>query len=450
MNVLTLLELAAAMDGDRVALGSRSYAELLDLAARAGTLLGQDPGRPVLYADVAAPALPVAFLGAAWAGRPFAPLSYRLAPERLRALVEAQAPATLIDPAGFLDAVAAAPPAAGRWPEDPDLPALLLHTSGTTGAPKVAILRHGHLTSYVLETVEPMTAEPDEATLVSVPPYHVAGMVALLTSLYAGRRIVQLPSFDPAAWVELVRAEQVTHAMVVPTMLHRILPLLENPPGLPSLRHLSYGGGRMPLPLIGRALELLPGVDFVNAYGLTETSSTIAVLGPGDHRAGRKLGSVGRPLPGVEIEIRDGQVWVRGPQVSGEYADRAAGGDGWFATGDAGRLDDDGYLYVEGRLDDVIVRGGENLSPGEIEDALLAHPEIEDVAVFGVPDDQWGEVVAAAVVLRAGAGLTEDDVRAWVAGRLRSSRAPAVVRFLPELPRTDTGKVLRRELRATT
>jgi acyl-CoA synthetase (AMP-forming)/AMP-acid ligase II len=293
-----------------------------------------------------------------------------------------------------------------------------------------------------------MSADRDEATLVSVPPYHVAAMAALLSSLYAGRRIVQLPSFDPAAWIEIVRSERITHAMVVPTMLHRIISLLEESPGIPSLRHLSYGGGRMPLPLIERALALLPHVDFVNAYGLTETSSTISILGPAEHRERRKLGSVGQPLPTVEVDIRAGQIWVRGRQVSGEYVHgRATDDDGWFATGDGGRLDEEGYLFVEGRLDDVIVRGGENLSPGDIEDVLLANPDIEDAAVFGVPDEQWGEVPAAAVVVRDGAALSADDVRSWVAERLRSSRAPAVVHFVPDLPRNDTGKVLRRVLR---
>ncbi len=492
MNVLILLELAATMDGERIALGEGSgrlsYAALLDLAARAGELLRADAERPVLYADVASPALPVAFLGAAWAGRPFVPVSYRLADERLRQLVRAQAPAMVVcgEPVAqrldgladidcvqvedFLQTLASTKAADYRWADDGEVPALLLHTSGTTGTPKVAILRHSHLTSYILETVAPMSADRDDAALISVPPYHIAGIAALLSSLYAGRRIVQLPSFDPVAWIELVRSERVSHAMVVPTMLHRILPLLEGSPGVPSLRHLSYGGGRMPLPLIERALELLPGVDFVNAYGLTETSSTISILDPEDHRralAGtteqerQRLGSVGRPLPTVEVEVRGaddaprvrgdrGQIWVRGPQVSGEYVGRGAiPGDGWFATGDGGWLDDAGYLFVEGRIDDVIVRGGENLSPGEIEDALLASPDIRDAAVFGVPDEQWGEVPAAAVVLRDGAVLSADDVRSWVTARLRSSRAPAVVEFLAELPRTDTGKVLRRVLRDT-
>ena len=201
---------------------------------------------------------------------------------------------------------------------------MLLHTSGTSGEPKAAVLRHRHLTNYVLGAVEFLGAGEDEASLVSVPPYHIAGISAILTSVYGGRRLVQLPSFSPDEWVFIARREGITHTMTVPTMLSRILDELDpatngDGAGLPSVRHLSYGGGRMPVPVITRALSLLPGVDFVNAYGLTETSSSIAVLTPDDHREAlasddphvrNRLGSVGQPLPSVEITVRgrDGEV----------------------------------------------------------------------------------------------------------------------------------------------
>jgi acyl-CoA synthetase (AMP-forming)/AMP-acid ligase II len=258
--------------------------------------------------------------------------------------------------------------------------------------------------------------------------------------------------------------------MVVPTMLARILDVLgEDSQGLPNLRHLSYGGGRMPLPVIEQAMALLPHVDFVNAYGLTETSSSIAVLGPQDHRDAlaatsqpvrARLASVGRPLPTVEIEIRDeagqpvsagtpGEIYVRGDQVSGEYTSKAGtDGAGWFATNDGGWFDDDGFLFVSGRMDDVIVRGGENLSPGEIEDVILGHPAIRECAVVGVPDTQWGETVAAVVVVHDGAAVTAEELQRFVNQQLRSARTPTIVEFRPELPYNDTGKVLRRALRA--
>jgi len=228
--------------------------------------------------------------------------------------------------------------------------------------------------------------------------------------------MIQLHQFSADAWVETADRGGATHAMLVPTMLGRVLDVMERRAvSLPKLRHLSYGGGRMPATLIERALERLPHVDFVNAYGLTETSSTIAVLTPDDHRTctasddpavRRRLGSVGR--------------------------------HGW--------MDDGGYLFVEGRLDDVIVRGGENISPGEVEDVLRLHDAVADVAVLGVPDDEWGEKVVAVVVTRTpveGQALSD-----WVRARLRSTKAPEQVRFRDALPYNETGKLLRRRLKA--
>jgi acyl-CoA synthetase (AMP-forming)/AMP-acid ligase II len=319
---------------------------------------------------------------------------------------------------------------------DPESIAVLLFTSGTTGEPKAAVLRHRHLASYILGSVECLGADETEAQLVAVPPYHVAGVTAVLSCLYSGRRIVYLPAFDAEAWLTTVTSESITQAMVVPTMLGRVLRLMEDHgTSCPSLRHVSYGGARMPLEIIERAMKLMPEVDFVNAYGLTETSSTIAVLTPDDHREAvsstdpavrRRLTSVGRPLPTVELEIRDadgkalppgevGEIYVRGEQIAGEYLDRSVlTDDGWFPTNDAGSLDADGFLYLEGRLDDVIVRGAENLSPGEIEDTLLAHPAVADAAVVGIPDSEWGEAVGAAVVLDDGAHADVEELQAWV------------------------------------
>ena len=491
MNVTMLLEMAADGLGDRVAFGPRSggmsFLQLLERSRRVGAWLAPQPVERVGLVDVNSPAVPITLFGAAIAGKPFAPMSYRLGDDQLRAMLARTAPAVVIvgdgvaeragDVAGvqpvhrqqLLDRAAAGDGAAPAWAADPDGIAVLLFTSGTTGEPKAAVLRHRHLVSYVLSTVEFMGAGPEEASLVSVPPYHVAGISAILSSVYSGRRVVQLETFAPDAWVETARREAVTHAMVVPTMLNRILDVLERDgSALPALRHLSYGGGRMPAPVIERAMTLLPEVDFVNAYGLTETSSTIAVLDPDDHRAAfasddpevrRRLGSVGRPLPTLELEIRaadgrraavgtSGEIRVRGEQVSGEYL---GGGreldDGWFATRDGGHLDAGGFLFVEGRIDDVIVRGGENLSPGEIEEALLSHPAVAEAGVVGLPDREWGELVAAVVVLNDRGRPSATELQDWVRARLRASRMPARVEFRAELPYTETGKLLRRVLR---
>ena len=492
MHVGMILEMAADSLGDRVALGSLdgglTFAALGQRARRAGTLLGAAPGDHVVLVDENSLAVPIALFGAAIAGKPFVPVSYRLADDRLRAIVERTTPAFVIAGEGVaerlegIDGIEITSREAflascedesveetDGWGCDPEAPAVLLFTSGTTGEPKAAVLRHRHLASYLITSLEFGSAGDDEATVVSVPPYHIAAVASVLSTTYTGRRVVQLPSFDPDAWVQAVRGEAATHAMVVPTMLNRILDVIDRDGGgLPSLRSLAYGGGPMPRPVVERAMALLDGIDLVNAYGLTETSSTIAVLGPDDHRAAfasadpmvrARLGSVGRPLPGVEVSIRDadgtelpagevGEIWVRGDQVSGEYVGRSGtDADGWFNTRDAGRLDDEGYLFVHGRLDDVIVRGGENLSPGEIEEVLLDHPAVAAAAVVGIPDVEWGERVVAAVVPQLGASVDEDELRDHVRGVLRSARTPERIKVVDELPFNETGKLLRRVLR---
>jgi acyl-CoA synthetase (AMP-forming)/AMP-acid ligase II len=224
----------------------------------------------------------------------------------------------------------------------------------------------------------------------------------------------------------------------------------------------------MPLELVERTLRDMPQVDLVNAYGLTETSSTIAMLTPDHHREAfasddpavrARLGSVGRPLPSLEVEVRGedeaalpagekGEIWVRGEQVAGEYVGRTVlTEDGWFRTRDSGWFDAHGFLYIEGRLDDVIVRGAENISPGEIEEVLMAHGAVAEAAVIGIPDAEWGEAVAAVVVLHPGTAATEGELQDWVRTRLRSTKMPCVIEFRDELPYSPTGKLLRRVLR---
>lgn len=492
MHLSVLLEMAAEAAPERVAIAAPganlTFVELLQRSQAAATMFAQRR-RPVGLVDENSEAVPIALMGAAFAGVPYVPLNFRFSDRRLAALVRRLGPAIVVHHRSVLarigdiegvewlereeligsTASAGAPPTAGQ-PADPDDVAVQLFTSGTTGEPKAALLRHGHLASYVMSTVEFMAAAPDEATLVSVPAYHVAGITVVLSSVYTGRRIVYLPVFDPEAWVKTAAAERVTHAMVVPTMLGRILDVLERTDErLEGLRHLSYGGGRMPRPVIERALRLLPETDFVNAYGLTETSSTIAVLGPEEHRAAlaaddpavrRRITSVGRPAPSVKVEVRNdhgrvvgaetiGEVWVRGEQVSGEYVGFDARVDGWFPTRDRGFLDEDGYLFLDGRTDDVIVRGGENISPVEVEEVLVAHRDVLDAAVVGVPDMEWGEALTAVVVVaRAGIEPDPDELRSWVRAHLRSSRVPTTVEFREELPYSETGKLLRRVLRA--
>ncbi len=492
MHVPLLLEMAGQALGDRVSVGGAAdgmSAEQLDLAARrAATFFATAGVERVVLVDLNSVAVPICMFGAGYAGLPFVPVNYRLTDDQLRAILVRTSPAIVVTGEGMADrigeidglqlisrpdllAICAAdtePEVAPLVTDSAEDIAVLLFTSGTTGEPKAAVLRHGNLTSYILGTVEFAGADPDDAALVSVPPYHIAGVSAILSSVFSGRRLVYLESFEPATWVDTARSEQITHAMVVPTMLGRILDDLdERGLELPALRALSYGGGPMPQALVERAVQRLPKVDFVNAYGLTETASTISVLGPDDHREAiasddpavrRRLGSVGRPIPTVELTVRGpdgevlgpnerGEIWVRGDQVSGQYVGRDDRTDGWFHTRDAGEFDDAGYLYVHGRLDDVIVRGGENLSPGEIEYALLEFPGVAEAAVVGIPDTEWGERVVAAVVLDDDAHVDEAALRDHVRAKLRSTKTPERVQFRESLPTNETGKLLRRVLR---
>ncbi|GAA0617727.1 hypothetical protein GCM10009547_20020 [Sporichthya brevicatena] len=476
MHLTMLLDMAVDGFGDRVVVGRRDGGltprQLQSLAQGGARLVTEQKADAIVYLAVNGPAFPVALFAAAYAGVPLVPVNYRLGAEQLDGILARHPDALVVADAGtgltpdqFL-AAAAQEPADVVTAEGP---AVVIYTSGTTSAPKGVLLRHENLVSYVFGTVEFAGADEDEATLMSVPPYHIAGVSNVLSNLYAGRRVVTLPAFDPGEWLATVRAERITHAMVVPTMLARIMAGSDDR-SVPSLRSLAYGGAAMPPQVIEAALRAWPDVDFVNAYGLTETSSTVAVLGPAEHRAAiasddpevrARLHSAGRPVPGVEIEIRDdagavvapgtpGRIWIRGEQVSGEYAGSGSAVDerGFFDTRDSGRLDAEGYLFVTGRVDDTIIRGGENIAPAEIEDVLLRHPAVADAAVVGVPDPEWGQRLEAVVVPARDVEPDAEALRTHVRSTLRGSKTPDRIVFRSELPRTPTGKLLRREVLA--
>lgn len=488
MSIALLLEMAVSGDPDRLAVVDRvtrlTTSELNQLSSGGAGVIGAAGVQHVAYVGTGGALLPLLIFSSARAAIPFTPLNYRLSKAGLQQLIgRLPAPLIIADPE-YVELVAGAGKRvmtseeftqAGRYGEpveafaDPDDVAIVLFTSGTTSAPKAVELTHGNLTGYVTGTVEFGSADADDAALVCVPPYHIAGVGAALSNLYAGRRIVYLNKFDPREWARLVRDERVTTATVVPTMLDRIVAELEaSATDLPTLRTLAYGGSKVGLPLVRRTIALLPHVGLVNAYGLTETSSTIAVLTPEDHRTAhgateeavaRRLGSVGRPVPGIEVEIRDengavlppgqtGELFVRGPQVSGRYTGIGSVLDaqGWFPTRDAAMLDDDGYLFIGGRSDDTIIRGGENIAPAEVEDVLVEHPDVHEVVVVGVDDPQWGQIIVAIVVPEPGAEPDVEELREFVRKTLRGSRTPDRIVFRDHLPTTATGKVLRREI----
>jgi acyl-CoA synthetase (AMP-forming)/AMP-acid ligase II len=482
MNISGILELAVALAPERrIATDAERTLTIADLDACARRAAGAIEATaahagPVAFLGINSAAVPVGLFAAALSGRALSPLNFRADRRLLTHFVEDLEPSLVICDdqyrASLEEAVDGRVPILATpalWagaepvyaPAGSDDPAVILFTSGTTSLPKRVILRHRHLTSYVLNTVAPASEALSAATLIAAPPYHVAGVANLLTSVYSGRRMVYLPGFDAENWLRVAREQAVTSAFVVPTMLHRIVERLREGDAAPEhLRTLSYGGAPASRTLVEDALRLFaPETGFVNAYGLTETSSTIALLGPDDHRAAisstdpavrARLASAGRPVPGIEVRIEgheEGEILLRGPQVSGEYGQTGAtlDDDGWFHTGDVGRLDAGGYLHIAGRLDDMIIRGGENISPLEVEDALLAHPAVSEAAVVGVPDVEWGQCVEAVVVLEATVG--ESDLTAYARERLPGFKVPRRIHVVDELPRTDLGKLQRSKVR---
>ncbi len=488
MSISLLLEMAVSSNPDRTAVVSGDLRlttqQLSDLADRGAGVIAASNAGHVVYVGTGGVMLPLLIFSSARAGRAFTPINYRLSGEGVQSLIDRLPEPLVVADERYRESVSSSYHqvlsseeflATARSAEpfveylDPDSVAILLFTSGTTSLPKAVELSHHNLTSYVTGTVEFESAASTDAALICVPPYHIAGVGAALSNLYAGRKMVYLPIFDAEEWVRLINDESITTATVVPTMLDRLVTVLESGDyQLPSLRNLAYGGSRVGLPLVRRALELLPGVGFVNAYGLTETSSTIAVLTPDDHRAAqaatdakfaKRLASVGQPVPGIELQVRDddgnvlgpgqsGELFVRGEQVSGRYTGVGSVLDenGWFPTKDIAVLDEDGYLFVGGRSDDTIIRGGENIAPAELEDVLIEHPQVRDVAVVGVDDPQWGQAIVAVVVPMPGADPDAGELREHVRNALRGSRSPDRVVFRDELPTNATGKVLRREI----
>lgn len=354
--------------------------------------------------------------------------------------------------------------------------AILMYTSGTTGRPKGVPLKHSAFVRYVLDNVDPASPEVEERNLLTVPLYHVAGMQAMLAAIYGGRTLVIMRQFEVKEWMETVQREKVTRAMLVPTMLKRVI---EDPDfsqyDLSSLRVVTYGAAPMPFEVISKAIRVMPWVRFINAFGQTETASTITALGPEDHiidgteeekekKLKRLSSSIGRPLPDVEIRIVDeegrvlppfqvGEIWARGPRVMNGYwrdeekTKQVLTTEGWLRTGDMGWMDEDGYIYLAGRADDMIIRGGENISPEEVENVLHSHPKVKEAAVIGVRDAEWGQVPRAIVVLREGEVATEEEIIEYCRSKLAGYKRPRSVIFVDALPRNPMGKVLKKVIR---
>ncbi len=352
---------------------------------------------------------------------------------------------------------------------------ILMYTAGTTGFPKGVMLTHNSFSIYVLENVSPPDPESTEKNILTVPLYHVAGTQAVMSAIYGGRTIVMERQFDAEEWMTLVETEKVSRAMMVPTMLKQ---LLDHPNfkkhNLKSLKVITYGAAPMPLEVIKKAIDSFPGASFINAFGQTETASTVTALTAEDHNLTgtpeqkekklKRLSSIGKPLADVEVKIVDeegktlgpgevGEILIKGPRVMSGYwkdkekTDKTIDKEGWVHTNDMAYRDEDGYIFLAGRSTDMIKRAGEWISPEEVEAVLQKHPKIEEIAIIGVPDEEWGEVPLCVAVLKDGTTCTPDELMEYCRVALASFKRPRSVVFVRELPRNPMGKILKKQLR---
>ncbi|MEA2143917.1 MAG: hypothetical protein QOI64_2347 [Solirubrobacteraceae bacterium] len=489
MQVAAVIRRHAALRPDAIALrhGDRelSYAELHERSSRLAQALsaaGAGEGTRVAYLDRSAPEIVELLFAAAKVGAVLVPLNWRLARPELAAIVaDAQAPLLIagrtyaevatglgVDVVmvgegyeGWLAAHEAEDPGHRGDPGDV---VVQMYTSGTTGVPKGVLTTHANLATTA-RTSERWAFDERSVSLTPLPMFHIGGIGWAYCGLWQGATTVLVSEFDPERVLDVIEHQRVTNAVLVPTMLQ----LLCAVPGAaardyPALRSIAYGAAPITTPVLKAAMRTF-GCPLIGLYGLTESTGGVVALEPSDHEHEHLLRSAGRPYPWVEMKIIDpvtdapararevGEVWLRGPNVTSGYFNRPAETaaaltpDGWLRTGDGGFVDEAGYLFLTDRVKDMIVSGGENVYPIEVEEALAHHPDVADVAVIGVPDPHWGEAVKALVVARDGAQPAPDDLIAFARSRLAGYKLPRSIDFVDGFPRTPSGKVLKRELR---
>jgi long-chain acyl-CoA synthetase len=484
-------DVAAIRQGDR----ALTYRELDERSNRLAQVLlaaGAGPGTRIAHLDRSAPEVVELLAAVSKVGAVAVPLNWRLAPVELtRIVADAAAPVLIAGPAfaGVAAEVAAGVPQpleiigvgddyearlASADPTDPGCrgepgdPVVQMYTSGTTGVPKGVLTTQRNLAAATLN-VPAWRFDAGSVSLTPLPMFHIGGIGWAFLGLSQGATTILVADFEAATVLDLLESARVTNAVFVPT----ILQLLTAVPGAAerdysALRSIAYGAAPITTPVLKAALRTF-GCPLFGVYGLTETTGGVVQLDPDDHDPDgpRKhlLRSAGRPRPWMELRIVDpesghelprgavGEVWMRGPNVMAGYANRpdetaaALTPDGWLRTGDGGYLDREGYLFLTDRIKDMIVSGGENVYPVEVEEALSQHPAVAEVAVIGVADERWGEAVKALVVTRPGAVTSAGELVAFARGRLAGYKLPRSVEFVDDLPRTASGKVLKHQLR---
>lgn len=433
------------------------------------------------------------YIAAARMGAVMVPIGWRLAPREIAYILADTEAKLLFADADFIDT---AHQVAGEMPADPEVieaeaarmaaggfepaaytppgphdPVLQLYTSGTTGNPKGAMLSNTNLlglrNAAVAEGLDWQFYEPGDCMLVAMPCAHIGGTGLVNIAVASGVRSLVQAEFSPVGVLEAIEAGA-THMFIVPAALQMVV---QHPRAattdFSNLKYLMYGAAPMPLELLKEAVRTMPTTKFLQAYGMTETSGTISILPPDDHslEGNQRMRSAGKACPGVGIEVRGpdnvevprgeiGEVCIRSPSNTQGYwklpeaTAKTIDADGWLHTGDAGVMDEDGYVYIQDRIKDMIISGGENVYPAEVESAIYGHPAIAEVAVIGVPSAKWGEEVKACVVAKPGMEIDEADVIAWARERIAAFKAPKSVDVIPLMPRNASGKILRRELRA--
>ncbi len=367
-------------------------------------------------------------------GAALLPLSPRLTASERAGIVEAEEPIADLDDPGELTQTEADLPLLGE--HDMDAICARVMTSGSSGAPRAIGLTYGNFLWSAVGSAFNIGVDPADRWLCCVPLSHIAGLGIAMRSTIYGTTAVIHDGFDVDRVAASLRSDGITVLSLVTTMLAR---LLEAGADLSGPRAILVGGGPVPEEPLKEAIA--KGATVVQTYGLTETCSQVTTLAPAD--AARKLGSAGRPLLTTHLRIQDGEILVQGPTVAPGRADA----DGWLHTGDLGHIDEEGFLYVEDRIDDLIVSGGENVVPAEVEEVLLRHPEVADAAVIGREDPEWQQAVTAVVVLESGSEATPDELRRHCAESLAGFKVPKRVELAAALPRTPSGKLMRRALR---